>query len=101
MRPIVLRSVSTFITRTTMKRVAVNFLDLERKYVWTYAPNDASAIDFLLSVANKYEVEFTIIEGFGVEETKVLKRYEKYKKTQRPSIVAAMYQMNENAAYSL
>lgn len=69
-----------------MKRVEVDFIALDRKYQWSYAPNDASAVDWLLNLSSKYEIEINVIDGFDAEETAMLANHKNFRKMRHPTI---------------
>ena len=51
-----------------MKQVLIDFIALRRKYIWAYAENDASVIEWLLQVSRSHEVKITLMGGFSFEE---------------------------------
>lgn len=51
-----------------MKRVDVDFRSLGRRYVWSYAKQDTSVIDWLLHISRTYDVQIIIQEGFAASE---------------------------------
>lgn len=69
-----------------MKRVEVDFVALERKYEWSYADNDKSAVDWLLQLSSKYQIKINVIDGFNAEETEILANLKNYRKMHHPTI---------------
>jgi hypothetical protein len=76
-----------------MKRVAIEFVALERKYEWSYAVNDKTVIDWLLKISSEHDVEITIIDGFRTDEIEILSNHKHFRKMRRPAINELMNQL--------
>lgn len=69
-----------------MKRVEVDFVALDRKYEWSYAPNDTSAVDWLLQLSGKYDIKIKVIDGFNAEEKEMLANHKEFRKMRHPTV---------------
>ena len=77
-----------------MKCIEVEFVALERKYQWSYADNDKSAVDWLLQLSCKHDIEIRVIEGFKTEEIEILKNHKNFRKMRRPAVDDLMNHLN-------
>lgn len=69
-----------------MKHINIDFIQLGRKYRWSYAPKDSSVVNRLLLLAKAHSVKIDVISGFTDEEKYLLENQQTSRAKRRPMV---------------